>query len=134
MISEAAGLLVESEIPWAVANLRGVIGEVLRDSGRLQEAAEAYGSAIALYRQTAMEGSVAYFRVLRAEVLILDGREEEARCELLAAIPVLEREALIPDALVAIALLRESLPRQSCDPQVLKALRLQIRKTREVEQ
>jgi tetratricopeptide (TPR) repeat protein len=133
-LSQASSWLAKADTAWAAANLRGVIGEILRDSGRLAEAAEAYGSAIEIYSRLQMSGYAAYYRLLRAEVLLLDGRGEEASPEIISAFPVLEREALVPDALAALALLRESLRRQKADPEALKALRLQIQKMREVEQ
>lgn len=133
LLAEAAGWLVKADTPWAVANLQAVLGEMLRDAGRLGEAADAYGLAIVTLGPQ-MGGLVAYYRLLRAEVLILAGREDEARHEIVAALPILERENLLPDALAAIALLRESLRRQKADPEALKALRMQIQKMREVEQ
>jgi hypothetical protein len=58
-----------------------------------------------------------------AESLIAAQLEGEAVTELLAALPILEREKIVPAAIAAIGLLRESLARQKVDLQLLRRLR-----------
>jgi hypothetical protein len=70
-----------------------------------------------------MELKGAYLRVVLAETLIAAQKEPEAVAELLKALPVLSRERVVPAAIAAIGLLRESLARQKVDPLLLRRLR-----------
>lgn len=134
LLAAAGPLIEQAEIPWAKAHWHAIHGEVWRDVGKFPEATAAYASAIRLYSDLQMESQAAYLRVLLAETLLLWGKEGEASRELLAALPVFDREALLPAGSAAIALLRESIRRQKADPEALRTLRLELQKMREGNQ
>jgi tetratricopeptide (TPR) repeat protein len=133
-LSEAVPLLKKAATPWAFANLQGTIAEVLRDNADIVGAISAFQSAVSIYTEQGMEGKACYVRVLLAQCLAAAGRDNEATQELLVALSHFDKEAVAPDALAAIALLRESIRRQKADPEALRALRQQIQKMGEVEQ
>jgi tetratricopeptide (TPR) repeat protein len=132
---EALGLLLtakpsieQSNVAWAMANYHGILAEVLRDSGRLNEAIEEYEAAARLFAAAGIESKAAYITLLLAESLMLAGRGGEAASKLLGALPVLERDSPRPAIAAAVALLRESLRRQKADPDALRKLRLELQK------
>jgi tetratricopeptide (TPR) repeat protein len=133
-LSAAVPLLERAATPWAFANLQATIAETLREQFDIAGAIAAYQRAISIYAAEGMDGKAGYLRVLLAQLLGVAGRDSEAIQELLVALPLFEREAITPDALAAVALLRESLRRQKTDPDALRTLRLQIQKMKEVEQ
>jgi tetratricopeptide (TPR) repeat protein len=122
-IKRAAPVLEAANTPWAIADMRATVGEVLRDRGLLREAIENYRAAVAICDAQRMDLRAAYLRVVLAESLIAAKLERKAVAELLAALPILEREKIVPAAIAAVGLLRESLARQSLDPQLLRRLR-----------
>lgn len=122
-LQDAIELLRVANVPFAVANFRGILGEVLRDQGRLTEAIDSYRAGLASYCDLEMSARAAYLRVILAETLIAAGREGEATAEILRALPILRREQLVPSALAALTLLQESLRRQEIDPHALRQLR-----------
>jgi tetratricopeptide (TPR) repeat protein len=126
-LSEAVPILIEAATPWAFANLQATIGEVLRDHGDIAGAVDAYRRAVSLYVEQGIEGKASYLRVVLAQCLVAIGRDQDATRELLVALAHFDRELVAPDALAAVALLRESVHRQKCDPEALKALRLQMK-------
>jgi tetratricopeptide (TPR) repeat protein len=122
-LTEALPYLEKSRTSWAIAHVKATLGEVLRGRGLLTAAIDSYRLAVRLYAELEMEWDVAYVRIILAESLIAAQREPEAVAELLAALPILEREKIVPAAIAAVGLLRESLARQSLDPQLLRRLR-----------
>jgi tetratricopeptide (TPR) repeat protein len=131
LLEQAHRALERAGAPFALAHFHCVCGEILRDRSRYEEAIRAYQAGIALMTSLQMEGQVAYVRIVLAETLLLAGYEADAQRELVAALPTLDREALLPDAVTAIALLRESLLRQRADPEALQVLRLQLERARQ---
>jgi tetratricopeptide (TPR) repeat protein len=122
-LTDALPYLEKSGTAWAVAYLKAALGEVLRERGCVGSAIESYRAAIALYAEQGMEWQVGYMRVILAESLIAAGRDDEAAGELLAALPIFERERVVPAAIAAVGLLKESLGRQRVDPQTVRHLR-----------
>lgn len=126
LLAEARPLIEEAGISWGIAHLESVVGELLRDQGHLAGAIAAYGCSIATYLEGGFSSQGAYVRVILAQTLIAAGRDAEAIVELLAALPVIERESLAREGVAAAALLRASLQRYQADPQALRALREQL--------
>lgn len=131
LLLQARALLQGADTPWAIAFLQAVWGQVFRDLGKFDQAIEAYALAAEICCELGMEVRVAYFRLLLAETQILASRDAQAIDSILSALPIFEREALVPDALVAVALLRESIRRQKADPDALRTLRMQLQRMRE---
>jgi len=128
-LAEAGPILESAGVPWGMAHLHAVIGEVLRDQGHLGEAIEAYRLSLQTYLDRRFSYRSAYLRILLSESLIAAGREEEAVAELIAALPVIERESLAREGLAAISLLREALARRKADPEAVRALRSHLGRT-----
>jgi tetratricopeptide (TPR) repeat protein len=131
ILAEAMPIVERAATPWALANLQAVMGEVFRDRGKISEAVQAFRAAVDTCSDQGMEFRAAYFKLILGETLLASGLDTEATQEILAALPIFEREAVIPDAVAAIALLRESLRRQKTDPSSIRELRNHLQRIRE---
>jgi tetratricopeptide (TPR) repeat protein len=128
--AEALSLLSSLSAPMMLADLKVVIAERLRDQGRLTEAVRVYRLGIADFAGLGMTAFVANFRILLAETLIALNRSNEAIEEIKAALPVVDRGAMVPEGLAAVALLKESVRRRKTDPNALRELREHLQKQR----
>ncbi len=100
-----------------------MFGETLRELGRLSDAIPAYRAAIEDLVTLGMATRAAYFRVLLAELLIQASKPREAEWELLAALPTIDEQKMVPEGFAAVALLRESVRQRKTDPKALVELR-----------
>lgn len=121
--SEALPLLERGNRPAALAHTRAVIGETLRRQGELVAAIEAYKGAIAAYDALDMSTWVAYLQVVLAQALLEAGQYREAEWQIIAALPTIEAQRMVPEGFAAVALLRESVSRRKTDPNALFELR-----------
>jgi len=128
-LAEAGPILESAGVPWGMVHFQAVIGEVLRDQGHLGEAIKAYRLSLQTCLDRSFSSRSAYLRVLLSESLIAAGREEEAVAELIAALPVIERESLAREGVAAISLLKEALNRRKADPEAVRALRNHLNRT-----
>jgi tetratricopeptide (TPR) repeat protein len=129
--AQAIPLIEEANVPWVIADCKAMLAEALRDQGSLEEAIPLYRSAVQMNMTMELDARAAYLRILLAETLMMSGRQEEAAHEIVEALPVLERESLVPAANAAIALLQESLRRQRTDPERLRRLGVELQKMSE---
>lgn len=120
---EALPLLDRRKRPAAVAHLKSVFGETLRRQGRLTEAIAAYRDSIQAYADIGMTTFVAYIRILLAQTLLEAGRGREAEWEVLAALPTIDEQKMVPEGFAAVSLLRESVRQRKTDPRALLELR-----------
>ena len=65
----------------------------------------------------------AYVRLFLAETLIALNCSREAEQEILAALPTIEEQKMVPEGLAAVALLKESVRRRKTDRNALRELR-----------
>jgi len=121
--AEAVPLLQKGNRPAAVAHLKVVIGETLRRQGKLSAAIDAYAAAVADYDAIQMATWVAYVRVVLAQTLIEANRSREAEWQILAALPTIDEQRMVPEGFAAVALLRESVRQRKADPKALLELR-----------
>ncbi|HEY3171269.1 MAG TPA: hypothetical protein VGK86_01710, partial [Thermoanaerobaculia bacterium] len=70
---------------------------------------------------------VANDRVLIAETYLAMGRPREAELEIRAALPFLQEQAMVPDAVIAVNLLREAIRRQHPESKMLREIRERLR-------
>jgi len=70
-----------------------------------------------------MQHAAAYIRVVLAETLIAASRHREAEWEILAALPTIEEQKMVPEGFAAMTLLKESVRRRKTDPVALRDLR-----------
>ncbi len=114
--------------PTQLADLAGALGEHLGKLGKLEEATSLYRAARLEFQRTGQAGSVGYYSVLVAELMMLLGRNQEAETELRAALPLIEKFELRREAAAAVALLREAMAKRRTDVTTIQALREQLRK------
>jgi len=119
----ASALLQQVQPTGALGDLKSDIAALLRGQNRLQDAITAYRSALQVYESLGMATRVAYMRVLVAEILISANRSREAEWEILAALPTIEEQKMVPEGYAAVALLKESVRQRKTDPNALRELR-----------
>ena len=119
-------LLKEGNRPIFLAHLKGTVGETLVQAGQAALGVESLREAISDYAALSMSTQVAYLRVFLAQVLFNLNRHREAEWEILAALPTIEEQKMVPEGFAAVALLRESVHRRKADPTALRQLREQL--------
>jgi len=119
----ALPLVQDSDQAFAAAHLKGLIAEALRADGNLSPAVQAFRSAIGAYLALGMNTWVAYLRVVLSETLIALSRHREAEWEILAALPTIDEQKMVPEGFAAVALLRESVRRRETDQSALRELK-----------
>ena len=119
----AQPLLQSSENRGMLADLKGMVGETLRQMGQVGAAIDAYREAVSDYVGLGMETRAAYVRVSLSETLLGAGRPREAEWELLAALPTINEQRMVPEGFAAVALLQESVRQRKTDPKALTELR-----------
>jgi tetratricopeptide (TPR) repeat protein len=120
---EALSLLHADETSLAKADLKLYVGGVLKASAAFEKACDAFRDAQREYRELGMRSLVAYTHLVIAETLLASNRQREAEWEILAALPSIEELDLLPEAVAAAALLRESVQRRQTNPKALQDLR-----------
>jgi len=109
--------------PLISAHLKSAMGEALRQQGLLPQAAIALHAAAEEYSAAGMATLEAYLRIVLAETLIALSRHREAEWHIAAALPTVEEQKMVPEAVAAVTLLRESVARRQADPAALRTLR-----------
>lgn len=122
-LMEAAQLLREGGQFTGLAQVSASISLAFRSKGMLKEALRFLESSREDHERLGMKWSEAYNRMLIAETLLAMGRSHDAEVEIRAAIPVLEEQAMVADAVAAVNLLREAIRRQRFDPQPISDIR-----------
>jgi len=120
---EAMPLLQAANRHYALADLKVMVGGTLRKMGQLTQALGAYRDAVQDHVNLGMATRVAYLRILFAEVLLEAGKVREAEWEILAALPTIDQEQMVPEGFAAAALLRESVRQRNPDSNALFELR-----------
>ena len=120
---EAMPLLEGAGRLYALADLKAMVGGTLRQMGQMGAALEAYRNAVKDFADLGMATREAYFRILFAELLLEAGKAREAEWEILAALPTIDQEKLVPEGFAAAALLRESVRQRKTDPNALLEVR-----------
>jgi tetratricopeptide (TPR) repeat protein len=123
LYQEALALESTSRQPLAIAHLKAAVGELLREQGSLSAAVESYRAATQDYVSLGMKTMAAYLRVVLSETLLALDRNREAEWEILAALPTIEEEKMVPEGFAATALLGESVRRRRTDSNALRELR-----------
>lgn len=115
--------LLVANVPFALAHLKATMADTLRRQGQLGSAINAYREAIADYSTLKMSTFAAYIRVLLAETLLQAHQPREAEWEILAALPTIDEEKMVPEGFAAVSLLRESVKQRKTDPNALTEVR-----------
>jgi tetratricopeptide (TPR) repeat protein len=121
--AQALPLLQSANRFASVADVKLMVATTLRSMGKLVPSLEAYRDAARDHEALGMATRVAYIRILLAEALLEAGRPREAEWEILAALPTIDEEEMVPEGAAAVALLQESVRQRKTDPKALLQLR-----------
>ena len=121
--AKAAPLLRQAKRFSALADLKLMLGGTLQRTGQLAAAIEAFRESVTDHLALGMETRAAYGRLFVAGALLEAGRPREAEWEILAALPTLEEQRMVPEGFAAVALLRESVSQRRTDHSALHELR-----------
>jgi hypothetical protein len=120
---QASPLLKSAKRFSALADLKLMLGGTLQRMGHLGAAVQAFRESVNDYVALGMDTRATYLRVVLAEALLEEGKPREAEWEILAALPTIDQEKMVPEGFVAISLLRESVRQRKTDPKALIELR-----------
>ncbi len=123
---EALALLQKGGPSLALADLKMFVGEAHRQRDPYAVALEAFQAAAADYEEIGFATRLAYLRIFIAETLLRLNRNREAEWQILAALPTIEEQKMVPEGFSAVALLKESVRRRKTDPNALRELREQL--------
>ena len=113
---EAGRLLHEERQYTGLADVKSMISCIYRARGRLEEAVGLLRSSEQEHEQLGMKSLVANNRILIAETYLAMGRPREAEIEIRAALPMLEEQGMLADAVIAVNLLREAVRQRKLQP------------------
>ena len=127
--SEASNLLAIIDVPMLQANLDVCIGEALRQEGETDKTLRKFFSGLEVFDALLLKAMAARTRLNIAATLLSMGRDLEAVEQLLASLPAIEGQKMVPEGVAAVALLKEIVRRCKADPNTLQELqkRLQSR-------
>lgn len=108
---------------YALADLKLSLASALRQTGFVDASLIAYGEAAEANAKLGLVTRAAYARVLFAEALLAAGKPREAEWQLLAALPTIDEQKMVPEGFAAVGLLRESVRQRKTDPNALIQLR-----------
>lgn len=113
---EAARLFREGKQFVGLADIGLMISTIYRAQGRLEEALHLLETSRQDHARLEMTWPEGYHRMLIAETYLAMGRPREAEKEIRAALPLLEEQGMLADAVVAVNLLREAVRQRKLDP------------------
>jgi tetratricopeptide (TPR) repeat protein len=105
-----------------IAKLHWGLGVLLRSQERLAESLDVFRVALNEFEEIGMRADAAAVRLVLADVLLELNRDSQAMLEVLAALPVIEEEKMVPEGAVALSLLRESVRHQRINREALRDL------------
>jgi len=126
-LTEAARLLREGRQFTGLADVNSMISVIYRAHGRLHEAAELLRRSQEEHARLGIRWLEAYSRVLVAETYLAMGRPRDAELEVRIALPVLEEQNMVVEAVAGLNILREAIRRQKLEPQTLSEVRERFR-------
>lgn len=123
---KALAVLARANRPMALAHLKWSIGESFRKQNRLKEALVALKESQGDFSALVMTNYAVSLSLVVAETLLAMDRHREAEWEILAALPIIEQQKLVPEGLAAVALLKESVQRRKTDSNALREVRAHL--------
>jgi tetratricopeptide (TPR) repeat protein len=124
---EAASLFNEARQLTGLAEVHSMIAYGYRAHGRLREALQLFKRGQEEFARLGVKAYEAYNRILAAETYLAMGCHREAEREILKALPSIEEQGMITDAVAAVSILREAVRRRKLDPQVLREVTERLR-------
>jgi len=126
-LTEAGNLLREGRQSSGLADVNSMISGIYRSHGMIDEALLLLKSSFQEHTRLGLTSLVANDRILIAETYLAMGRPGEAELEIRAALPVLQEQAMIPEAVIAVSLLREAIRRQHRESKMPREIREHLR-------
>lgn len=126
----ALPVLNRAKKPIAIAYLKHAMAETFLRRGAMQEAIAAYRASVDDHAALNMATHVAYLRIELANALIQADLLREAEWQILAALPTINEQAMVPEGFAAMALLAESARRRRLDKGALADLRQYLKANR----
>ena len=120
---EATLVLERANQRFALADLKIAVGSTLRTMGLIAPALAAYREAADQHTELGMLTRAAYARVVLADALLEAGKPREAEWQLMAALPTIDEQKMVPEGFAAVALLKESVRQRKTNPKALLELR-----------
>lgn len=105
-----------------LAKLQWGIGTLMRTQGNLPAALEAYATAKQGFLELEMRSDVAALGLVLADIYLEAGDESAALREILAALPIIQEEGMVPEGLAAYSLLQDSIRHSRIDRTALRQL------------
>ncbi|HVE65013.1 MAG TPA: hypothetical protein VNC59_00410, partial [Thermoanaerobaculia bacterium] len=99
-----------------LADVKSMISCIYRARGRFEEAVWLLRSSEREHEQLGRKSLAANHRMLIAETYLAMGRAREAEIEIRAALPILEEQGMLADAVIAVNLLREAVRQRKLEP------------------
>jgi len=121
--NEALLPLQEAGLSAVVAEIKWGVGDAYRAQKQPARAVTAYREAIQDFRELGLVGTVSLLHLVIAELLLEVGSHREAEWEILAALPTIDEERMVPAGVAALALLKESVQQRKTDSRALGELR-----------
>jgi hypothetical protein len=126
--NRAGAILGDFHYPSQFQILTAAMAEHLGGEGELERAAHLYAVSREMAKQVGYAPQVGYLTVLRAELLMMLGKCDEAEAELRAVAPLLEDFDLRREGLAAIQLMKDALARRRLAPAVPRLIRDRLKK------
>lgn len=126
-LMEAGSIFKKSSQLTGLANVNSIIAAGYRAQGKLAEAIGTFRASKGIYACLGMKTYEAYVEILIAETYLAMGCHREAEREILKALPSIEEQGMIADAVAAVSILREAVRRRNLDPQVLREVTERLR-------
>jgi tetratricopeptide (TPR) repeat protein len=120
--AQAAPLLRDQGNHSALGKLQWGLGYLLRSTGQLGQAIEAFRSAQHEFSEISMHADVAAVHLILADLLLDAGQSAQAEWEIRAALPIIDEYKLVPESIAALTLLRDSIRRRQIDRNALRGL------------
>jgi len=106
----------------ALAKVQWGLATLLRETGQIPAAIEAYRQAQEQFEAIGMRADIAALNLVVGDLLLELGRDSEALHEISAALPVISELKMAPEGMAALSLLRESTRRQEINRGALREL------------
>lgn len=117
---KAVSLLRRLDDRVGLAKVQWGLGNLLRETGEVRAAIDAYRAARTEFESLRMQADVADLSLVVADLLLELGHDREATQEILATLPVIDELKLVPEGMAALSLLRESVRQQRINRQALR--------------
>jgi tetratricopeptide (TPR) repeat protein len=115
----AAELISTDPVSIFSADVKMFLGGAYRSQNQLALALASFRAAQRDSAELELATRSAYLRLLAADTLLRMERSREAEWEILAALPTIDEQKMVPESLAAIGLLKEAVRQRKVDPALI---------------